>query len=164
MWLKNHRKFTQNLAEKGIYYTILVLKLIQRGLKNSGFVSFDKKRIISYNTCIVFNKEPKLSNTFIRVKAGAYRNSDVSGMVFELVQQFRTGAKGGYVTVKNNGTFPGMPDELRIKVDGVSAYEFVTEGDTGVAEVKQTARESSETDEQIMSRIRERFEIGRAHV
>ena len=100
-----------------------------------------------------------MSNTFVRVKAGAYRNSDVSGMVFELVQQFRTGAKGGYVTVKNNGAFPGMPDELRVKVDGVSAYEFVTEGDTGVAEVKQTARESAETDEQIISRIRERFEI-----
>jgi len=100
-----------------------------------------------------------LSNTFVRIKAGAYRNSDVSGMVFELVQQFRTGAKGGYVTVKNNGAFPGMPDELRIKVDSVSAYEFVTEGDTGVAQVKQTAKESGETDEQIISRIRERFEI-----
>jgi len=100
-----------------------------------------------------------LSNTFIRVKAGAYRNSDVSGMVFELVQQFRSGAKGGYVTVKNNGAFPGMPEELRIKVDGVSAYEFVTEGDVGVAEVEQTARESDETDEQIIARIRERFEI-----
>ena len=100
-----------------------------------------------------------MSNTFVRIKAGAYRNSDVSGMVFELVQQFRTGAKGGYVTVKNNGAFPGMPDELRIKVDSVSAYEFVTEGDTGVAQVKQTAKESGETDEQIISRIRERFEI-----
>jgi hypothetical protein len=80
-------------------------------------------------------------------------------MVFQLVQQFRNGAKGGYVTVKNNGAFPGMPEELRIKVDGVSAYEFVTEGDTSVAEVEQTAKESTETDEAIIARIRERFEI-----
>jgi predicted AAA+ superfamily ATPase len=107
----------------------------------------------------VFKKEPKLSNTFVRIKVGAYRNSDVSGMVFELVQQFRSGAKGGYVTVKNNGAFPGMPEELRIKVDAVSAYEFVAEGDTSVVEVEQTARESGETDEQIIARIRERFEI-----
>jgi len=75
------------------------------------------------------------------------------------VEQYKTTAKGGYVTVKNGGVFPGMPDVIRVKVEGVSSYEFVSEGDSMVAEVKEKAEVTVETDEAIMERIRERFEI-----
>jgi hypothetical protein len=44
-----------------------------------------------------------MSNSFVRVVSGTYRKNDVSGQVFELVEQFKTGAKGGFVTVKNGG-------------------------------------------------------------
>jgi hypothetical protein len=100
-----------------------------------------------------------MSTAFIRVKSGAYRTTDVSGQVFQLVEQYKTTAKGGYVTVKNSGQFPGFPEQIRIKVDGVAAYEFVTEGDHVVAEVKEAQTASVETDDEIIARIRERFDI-----
>ncbi len=100
-----------------------------------------------------------MSQSFIRIRNGAYRTTDVSGRVFELVEQFKTTAKGGYVTVKNGGEFPGFPDEIRVKVTGPFDYEFVTEGDTGVSQVRETAEGSAETDEEAIARIRERFDI-----
>jgi len=98
-----------------------------------------------------------MSQAFIRIRAGAYRTTDVSGMTFELVEQYKQTAKGGYVTVKNGGAFPGFPEEIRVKVDGVAAYEFVS-GEYVEAPAKAEAV-TAETDEQAMGRIRERFEI-----
>jgi hypothetical protein len=101
---------------------------------------------------------------FIRIKTGAYRKVDVSGRVFQLVEQYKPGAKGGYVTVKNSGNFPGFADDIRIKIDGMTDYEFVSEseyveaGNTPVLEAK-AVEASGETDEQVIERIRQRFEI-----
>lgn len=100
-----------------------------------------------------------MSTAFVRIKSGQYRSTDVSGMVFELVEQYKMTAKGGYVTVKNGGNFPGFPDEVRVKVDGVGAYEFVTGEDTVGVVAKAVEAEPAETDEQVIERIRERFEI-----
>ena len=102
--------------------------------------------------------------SFIKVKAGAYRTTDVSGQVFQLVEQFKQTAKGNYVTVKNGSKFPGFPEDIRVKVEGMSDYEFVSEaefveaGNTPVAEAiaLETAQES---DEEVIARIRQRFEI-----
>ena len=105
-----------------------------------------------------------MSTAFIRVKAGAYRATDVSGQVFQLVEQFKQTAKGGYVTVKNGGKFPGFPEDIRIKVEGMTAYEFVADGeydgvvapmDADVEELVQAAQ----TDEERMADIAERFEM-----
>lgn len=92
----------------------------------------------------------------IRVKQGSYRNASVSGQVFELVEQFKTGAKGGFVTVKNGGVFPGFPDTVRIAVTSPADYEFVT-GDAAVE--RQVVEAVTETDEEAIVRIRERFDI-----
>jgi hypothetical protein len=102
-----------------------------------------------------------MSNAFIRIKAGAYRTTDVSGRVFQLVEQFKTGANGGFVTVMNNDSFPGMPEKLRIKVDGVAAYEFVSEGDVDALPIVQITEDvnSGKSDEERMAEIAERFEI-----
>jgi hypothetical protein len=100
-----------------------------------------------------------MSNAFVRIKAGAYRTTDVSGRVFQLVEQYKAGVKGGYVTVKNSGQFPGFPEDIRVKVDGVASYEFVTEGDVDVAECIQEEVSSQQTDEERMAEIAERFEI-----
>ena len=99
-----------------------------------------------------------MAQATVRIKQGTYRNQPVDGMVFELVQQFQRTAKKQFVTVRNSGQFPGMPEEIRINVDSVGAYEFVTEGTEGVAQAK-SAVSPTETDEQVMARIRERFEI-----
>ena len=104
-----------------------------------------------------------MSTSFIRIKAGAYRTTDVSGQVFQLVEQFKNTAKGSYVTVKNSGKFPGFPEDIRVKVDAMSDYEFVSEqefieaGNTPVTATE--VAESGETDEEVIARIRQRFEI-----
>ena len=103
-------------------------------------------------------------STFIRVRAGAYRNFDASGKVFQLVEQFKQTAKGGYVTVKNGGKFPGFPEDIRIKVDSMTAYEFVGadefDGDVVTMDLDvQSAINDTKTDEERMAEIAERFEI-----
>ena len=100
--------------------------------------------------------------TFIRVKAGAYRATDVAGRVFQLVEQYKSTAKGGYVTVKNGGKFPGFPEDIRIKVDSMSAYEFVNEADFDgdvVGSGAEVAVADTSTDEERMEEIAERFNI-----
>ena len=102
--------------------------------------------------------------SFIRIKSGAYRATDVSGQVFQLVEQYKNTAKGGYVTVKNGDRFPGMPVDIRVKVNGMSDYDFVSEaeyiqqGNTPVAEAV-ALETSAESDEEVIERIRQRFEI-----
>lgn len=100
-----------------------------------------------------------MSQSFIRIKAGAYRTTDVSGQVFQLIEQYKSTAKGGFVTVKNGGKFPGFPDDIRIKVSGVAAYEFVAEGDEAVTNMIEVEVASSQSDEERMAEIAERFEI-----
>jgi len=95
----------------------------------------------------------------IRILRGEYRGKTVKNQSFALVSGFQTGAKGGYVTVQNNGTFPNCPATVRIRVDAISDYEMIN-GDT--VEQNTPAKVSSftvETEEAAMTRIRERFEI-----
>jgi hypothetical protein len=94
---------------------------------------------------------------FIRIKSGMYRTQSANGKVFALVEQYKKTAKGGYVTVANGDTFPGFPDEIRIKVDGPGDYEFVTGTDAVVAVSAEIA--PTQTDEERIAEIAERFEI-----
>ena len=106
-----------------------------------------------------------MSVSFIRIKTGAYRTTDVSNQVFQLVEQYKLTAKGGYVTVKNGGRFPGMPEDIRVKVEGMSDYEFVSEaefieqGNEPIAESAALETLGAESDEEVIARIRQRFEI-----
>ena len=95
----------------------------------------------------------------IRVVKGTYRNRPVRDQEFTLVSGFQTGARGNYVTVKNNGIFPNCPDTVRISVDNISDIEYtngMTKDNTVHFEKSVLA---AETDEQAMNRIRERFDI-----
>jgi hypothetical protein len=103
-------------------------------------------------------------STFVRIKSGAYRAHNVSGQVFQLVEQFKQTAKGGYVTVKNGGKFAGFPEDIRVKVDGMTDYEFVgaDEFDGEIASMDsdvQAAVNDSKSDEERIAEIAERFEI-----
>lgn len=97
-----------------------------------------------------------MSKQLIRIKSGSYRNFDASGQVFELVNPYKTTPKGGHVTVKNGGVYAGFPEEIRIKIDGFSDYEMVSESD--VQETEQ-AIQTFQTDEERMEDIAQRFEI-----
>ena len=100
-----------------------------------------------------------MSVSFIQIVSGNYRKNDVSGQVFELVEQYKTGAKGGFVTVKNGGKFPGFSDTIRINVEGPMSYQFVTDAGAPAQATVVADPTEVETDEQVMERIRERFDI-----
>ena len=93
--------------------------------------------------------------TNIRIKEGTYKirgkDTDMSGLVFPLVEEFKVGAAGGYVTV-DGAAVNGFPDRnIKIKMSGPEGYELVG------ADVQSTVRE--ESDAEIIERIRERFDM-----
>ena len=93
--------------------------------------------------------------TNIRIVEGSYKirgkDTDMQGLVFPLVEEFKVGAAGGYVTV-DGAAVNGFPDRnIKIKVAGPEGYEKVGEN------VKTTNRE--ESDAEIIERIRERFDM-----
>jgi len=101
-----------------------------------------------------------MSQAFIRIKSGAYRTTDVSGKVFALVEQIKCTAKGNYVTVKNGNNFPGFPEDIRIKVDGIASYEFVPDGEAAqFVDFSTVDQTNTQSDEERMAEIAERFEI-----
>jgi hypothetical protein len=91
--------------------------------------------------------------SIVRITSGSYRNAPVKGEVFQLVKGYQLGSKGGFVTVKNEGHFPGRPDEVRVNVDNQSMIEFVSGRDTVKVETPK------ETDEEAMDRIATRFNV-----
>jgi hypothetical protein len=101
-----------------------------------------------------------MANTTIRIHAGTYRNTVINDMVFELIEPFKSTSSGGFVTVKNNNTFPGFPDKIRIKINDFNSYEYVSGEFMAVAaSVSTNSNNVTESDEDAIVRIRERFEI-----
>lgn len=95
----------------------------------------------------------------VRIVRGEYRNKVISNQLFALVSGFQTGAKGNYVTVRNDGTFPNCPETIRVRVDSIEDVEYTSSmTQSNVVKLEQPAR-PVETDEEAMSRIRERFDI-----
>ena len=93
--------------------------------------------------------------TNIKIVDGTYKirgkDADVSGLVFPLVEEFKVGAQGGYVTVDGSAV-NGFPDRnIKIKVAGPEGYEAAGEG------VEATVL--TESDAEFVERIRERFDM-----
>ena len=87
----------------------------------------------------------------VEIKNGTYRGVEVNG-VFSLVKPVQTGTKGMFLTVQGQGQFEGR-DKIRVLVDNKDSFEYI--GGNPVTDVKQDV----ETDEQIIKRIEERFQI-----
>ena len=91
----------------------------------------------------------------IEIKDGTYkiRGKDVNlaGMVFPLVEEFKVGAKGGYVTVDGRAV-NGFPDRaIKIACHDGAAYT--------IASANEVVTNREETDEETIERLRERFEM-----
>jgi hypothetical protein len=97
----------------------------------------------------------------IRIVNGEYRKNSVRNVVFTLVSGFASGAKGNYVTVKNDGNFPNCPDTVRVRVDSIRDIEYVNGDTVSTAKTAQPQKSAPvvETDDEAMNRIRERFDI-----
>ena len=114
----------------------------------------------------------------IEIVDGTYkiRGQEVSmaGFRFDLVEGFKTGAQGGYVTVAGGSVQPsnaGIPDRaIRIKCEGTSSYLMIAEGAPaakvdrpGVKSLEQIqvsdASVAHESDAEIVERLRSRFQV-----
>ena len=111
----------------------------------------------------------------IEIREGSYkiRGSDVSmaGNRFELVEQYKEGAQGGYVTVEGGSVQPanpGIPDrKIRIRCSSAQSYMIVAgevpampAGDKSLEQIKISDNAvAHETDEQIIERLRNRFDV-----
>jgi hypothetical protein len=96
----------------------------------------------------------------VKIINGVYRNMPVQNIAFTLVKGFQTGAKGGYVTVNADGYFgPDLPEVVRINVDSIEDLEFTGESVMVGEFVAPVAKAPVETDEEVMTRIGERFDI-----
>jgi hypothetical protein len=89
----------------------------------------------------------------VEILEGTYKirgkDTCVAGMVFPLVEEFKVGATGGYVTVDGRA-IAGFPDRnIKIKVNSSDSYAKTT----AVSETRE------ETDEEIIDRLRERFDM-----
>ncbi len=89
----------------------------------------------------------------IRIIKGEYRNKPVRNIAFTLVSGFASGAKGNYVTVKNDGNFPNCPDTVRVKVDSIQDFEYVTGDAVQDNTVHFEKPAVAETDDEAMDRI-----------
>jgi len=96
-----------------------------------------------------------MTTGFIKIKSGSYRNQDVKDEVFPLIKQFQLGSKGGYVTVDGTGRFG--KDKIRVTVASPTDYELVDESQYTPPTPQVVSQE--ETDEAVIARIAERFEI-----
>ena len=92
--------------------------------------------------------------TNVMIKEGTYKirgkDVDLAGMVFPLVEEFKVGAKGGYVTVDGSAVNGFPARNIKITCSGPESYE-----NAGAAKIKQR----EESDEEAIERIRERFEM-----
>ena len=95
----------------------------------------------------------------IRIVRGEYRKRPVADQVFSLVSGFQSGAKGNFVTVKNDGNFPNCPDTIRIRVDNISDIEYTNGMTDTTTNAAKAVAAPAETEEQAIERIRERFDI-----
>jgi hypothetical protein len=91
--------------------------------------------------------------TNITIINGTYKirgtDTSVAGLVFPLVEEFKMGKVGGYVTVDGSAV-NGFPDRnIKIKVDSADDYE-ITQGPAVRSVVE-------ETDDEVIERIRARF-------
>ena len=89
----------------------------------------------------------------IEILNGTYkirgRDVDMSGYVFPLVSEFRVGANGGFVTVDARDV-GGLPDRnIKIACNSADDYAYTHKDNT----------DTEETDEEIIERMRERFDM-----
>ena len=92
----------------------------------------------------------------VLIKKGSYRNAPIENTVFPLVKGLTDGNKGSFLTVDASNIMPGR-DRIRVLVDSIADFEIVG-GTTEIAAVPTIAKKE-ETDEEVMARIGERFDI-----
>jgi hypothetical protein len=112
----------------------------------------------------------------VEIREGTYKirgqETSMAGFRFQLVEQYKAGAQGGYVTVDGASVSPAgslpIPDRsIRIRCASAQSYVVVSgdvpatpAGDKSLEQIKVSdAVVAHETDEEIIERLRNRFEV-----
>jgi hypothetical protein len=95
----------------------------------------------------------------VRIVNGSYRNKIVQNKTFTLVKGYQTGAKGGFVTVNSNGQFGAEFGAVRIRVNSIADFEYINGAAVNESTENKKPVTVEETDEEAITRIRERFDI-----
>jgi DNA-binding NarL/FixJ family response regulator len=114
-------------------------------------------------------------SAIIEIKEGTYkirgRETSMSGCRFQLVEGFKFGSTGGFVTVAGGSVQPansGVPDRsIKIKCDGIDSYTVVTGdfinspvGDKSLEQIKiADSAVAHITDEELIEKTRARFQV-----
>lgn len=96
------------------------------------------------------------------INQGEYRGVEVHNQAFEMVTDVKEGARGHFITVRPNAEIGEGRDKIRIKVlpQNIEYPEGVQLSTSPVAEAVQLAVPAKiETDEEVIARIADRFEI-----
>ena len=88
----------------------------------------------------------------VKIISGKYRGAKLENVTLPMIRPVVAGAKGDYVTVDASAVLGKQFDKIRVVVDD---YEYI--GDNTVTPNTKTPR--LETDDEIMDRIEDRFEI-----
>lgn len=100
----------------------------------------------------------------VRIARGSYHDKPVSG-VFNVIQEYKQGARGGFITVENNGhaSFSKGGIKCRVRVERSSDFEYIDDQQMAknVMSFTPVVQESApiETDDEAMDRIATRFAI-----
>ena len=95
------------------------------------------------------------TTTDVKIVNGTYRNIEIKDAVFPLVKDYKEGKNGNFITVDGSAV-TGFPDRsIRIKVVNKDDFEMLEDGE--IVASAETAQ--AETDDEIIERLRERFEI-----
>ena len=90
----------------------------------------------------------------VLVRSGSYRNLEIKDTVFTLVKEYTEGKDSNYITV-DGAEHAGLPNsKVRIKVNPEN-FELLE----GEYESPHPSKANTESDEEIMDRLRERFQI-----
>ena len=96
-----------------------------------------------------------MQTTDVKIVNGTYRNIEIKDAVFPLVKEYKEGKNGNFITVDGSAV-TGFPDRsIRIKVLSKDDFEMLQDGES----VASTETAKVETDDEIIERLRERFEI-----
>lgn len=114
----------------------------------------------------------------VTILRGTYRNFNIKNDTFRLVQDVRSGARGMYITVEDNGSLgQGEGKEVRVRIDSREDINVTGKSvaDMTDADIRQSNKDDNvfsivkpkepeveatpESDEAAIERIRERFDI-----
>jgi hypothetical protein len=107
-----------------------------------------------------------MSSTYVNIKNGVYRGQSIKNIVFPLIKQYsKYGDKDAFITVNGAHMFGDEKTSIRVKLNNITDYEFsdveafIAQGVIPSDDTTETSKVATETDEQIMERIGNRFDI-----